>query len=609
MISKEDLISFSVELVQNNIDKFFKSIGDFSVDAYKKIKLSSGIAFKRYLETSIKKYSEFKTILYRDAPVFIYEFYEDSELTFGENIIDASDINKLFDLSNNKIIISGSAGTGKSTLMKHLFLNSIEKRTEIPIFVELKNINNITDISPNFLSGKFNLLDFIYESLTNLNFNLEKEYFLKSIESGHLIFFFDGFDEVTPEIREELSLQIVKLGDKYFENSIIISSRPSDDFITWNSFTELRMLPLSKRKALNLIGKINYDTEIKERFIEELDRKLYERHESFSSNPLLLTIMLMTFSQFSDIPEKMYLFYQHAFETLFSKHDSTKGGYKRRMYTTLAMDDFVKILSSFSIQSYSNNNISFEYRTIKKYLDGAKKINSIDFDTHNYYRDLCESVSLIVKDGLVYTFSHRIFQEYFTAIFIINCSDERQIKLLDKLSSRFSTDNVFDMLFEMDRSRLEKNYVIPYLESIKAESEYDTANFYESTFKYLKMVFNTIHFEYRENELYNSFGLKDTQLFRFVRKIYRRYKLIYSIDIEIEYGKDIKLLYKDFYPDSDKNNRIHLDDFASIVTKEKLVESMPSVESYLFLMKLLEELKKEHRKQDESIDNILFELI
>ncbi|WP_182298225.1 NACHT domain-containing protein [Cohnella cholangitidis] len=372
MVSKEDLISFSVELVQNNIERTIRGISHFGSDSYKKIKVNSGAAFKSYLETAIRKYSDIKTILYRDAPVFLYKFYEDSELLFGDNVIDASDLDNLLQVSD-KIIITGSAGTGKSTLMKHLFLSAIANKNRIPIFVELKNINNIPDIVNLIHSGEYRLLDFIYHSVKSLNFSFEEEYFIRAIDNGNLFFYFDGFDEVNPEIRELLSLQIIELSDKYYENVIIVSSRPDEGFVAWNSFCEIRMLPLSKKKALSLMNKIEYESEMKERFIDELDKNLYERHKSFASNPLLLTIMLMSFSQYSDIPEKIYLFYQQAFETLFTKHDSTKGGYKRKMYTNLAMDDFVKVLSAFAIQSYSNNNISFDYTTISKYLNGAKK--------------------------------------------------------------------------------------------------------------------------------------------------------------------------------------------------------------------------------------------
>ncbi len=41
------------------------------------------------------------------------------------------------------IIIQGTGGIGKSTLMKHLFINELEQKSLIPVFLELKDINDL----------------------------------------------------------------------------------------------------------------------------------------------------------------------------------------------------------------------------------------------------------------------------------------------------------------------------------------------------------------------------------------------------------------------------------------------------------------------------------
>ena len=42
---------------------------------------------------------------------------------------------------NSKITIIGSAGSGKSTIVKYLFLNCIEEKDYIPIKIELRYLN------------------------------------------------------------------------------------------------------------------------------------------------------------------------------------------------------------------------------------------------------------------------------------------------------------------------------------------------------------------------------------------------------------------------------------------------------------------------------------
>ena len=41
------------------------------------------------------------------------------------------------------IIIQGTGGIGKSTLMKHLFINELEQKSLIPVFLELKDFNDL----------------------------------------------------------------------------------------------------------------------------------------------------------------------------------------------------------------------------------------------------------------------------------------------------------------------------------------------------------------------------------------------------------------------------------------------------------------------------------
>ena len=41
------------------------------------------------------------------------------------------------------IIIQGTGGIGKSTLMKHLFINELEQKSLIPVFLVLKDINDL----------------------------------------------------------------------------------------------------------------------------------------------------------------------------------------------------------------------------------------------------------------------------------------------------------------------------------------------------------------------------------------------------------------------------------------------------------------------------------
>lgn len=71
----------------------------------------------------------------------------------------------------------------------------------------------------------------------------------------------------------------------------------------------------SNEQALQLIDKLEYCPEeprFKQQFREKLEKEYFRTHSGFVRNPLLLTLMLMNYRRFADVPEKKYVFYEQA---------------------------------------------------------------------------------------------------------------------------------------------------------------------------------------------------------------------------------------------------------------------------------------------------------
>ena len=262
--------------------------------------------------------------------------------------------------------------------------------------------------------------------------------------------------------------------DRYPDNYYILSSRPCSEFIEFQRFTVLSSLPLTLEQAVSLIKKIKFDMEIKNRFLKVLETELFETHESFASNPLLLSIMLLTFDNYAEIPAKLHLFYSNAFETLYSKHDATKSGYRREMRSILSYDVFRNAFSCFCFITYSHNKYKFSHDEILSYLSRVIKLTKVSFDVNDYLYDLVSSLSVLYSEGEYYQFAHRSFQEYFSAVFLKELSDNQMEKLAMQLIRRdrirASSDSVFSMLFDMAQLRFEKNILLPLLANIESSS-------------------------------------------------------------------------------------------------------------------------------------------
>ena len=461
--SQQFLTNVATNIVEDSAKNAWNKIKKFFLDLDAKDSIRYKTAYETYLINTEQKVSKIKTIIYRRAPKDLYSFYECIGVLYNGNTINTENINNLLEIGN-KIIVTGTGGVGKSILFKHLFLNTVAETEYIPVLIELRsfNIHDVKDIS---------IYTAIYKCLVDNGFELSEEYFEYSLREGAYIIFFDGYDEVNRDKTEKITSEIKALSEKYGENKFFISSRPSEEFIGWNDFCEVETLKLNKQQALNLVKKLEFDEVVKDTFYKELDRTLYDKYESFASNPLLLNIMLLTFQKHASIPERLNDFYDEAFVTLFNVHDATKDSYVRDIRSGLGCEDFKLVFSYICFKSYFNGEFQFSESRIRFYIQQAKeKFDRFNFTVENFQEDLTQSVCMLVKEGGTYRFSHRSFQEYFAAWYTCKLVDDVQAKLLlnwiQESDSVFS-DSYFTMLFDLQSEKVNKIILCPILKEVK----------------------------------------------------------------------------------------------------------------------------------------------
>ena len=426
---------------------------------YNEVKIDLEIPFQAYLTNSYEKYSKIKTIIYGIEPKKLYDFFEIPFLKKGSDIIKPTTTKILTDLSKF-LIIEGSGGIGKSTLMKHLFLSELKLKDYIPIFIELKDFNE---------EGHLDLEKLLLKKLNQFHNTFQEEYLDYALQSGCFLFLLDGYDELYSENQKEFFKKLNDFCDKYPENHYILSSRPysESEFIEFQRFTVLKAVSFTKEQAISLITKIEYpDEELKDKFIRDLESGLYDRHKSFASNPLLLNIMLSTYNDYAEIPQKLHLFYYQAFDTMLSKHDATKS-YRRKMLSDLSSDTFKECFAIFCFLTYQKAKTEFTFPEIeeifKKFPPRIKNVLNIG----DFIDDLGNALCVLYREGNRYKFTHRSFQEYFVAYFLNIQTDSkmRDYSFLLIESGKFSTsaDSVFPMLEDMSTQRFNNNILIPLL--------------------------------------------------------------------------------------------------------------------------------------------------
>lgn len=506
MVENELIAGCVKAILEKYTEPIMNKVSSFCKDEWEKFKVDFDISFRDYLENSVEKYGKIKTILYRTEPKYIYDFFICPDLIKGRNtVVDGSSINNIIDISNF-VIIQGAGGIGKSTFLKHLFLNEISQHDLIPVFVELKELNA--------LDGDYDIIEFVFQRLNDLGSTIKKEYMDYALQSGCFLFLLDGYDEIFSDRKDAFFRKLERFCDKYSNNCFVISSRPYSEFVEFQRFTVLEVQKLRKQQALELISKIEYDEEIKQRFLMALDESLYEKHSSFASNPLLLSIMLLTFDNYAEIPEKLHLFYANAFETLYYKHDATKAGYHREMRCPLTYDAFKKVFAQFCFYTYYQGKVELTLDDICAALQ--KGISGVPpFEPRDFLYDLVNSICVLYKDSLNYKFTHRSFQEYFTAVFLKEVSDQHMTRLGTSLAKkdffRLSHDSVFPMLSDMAEYRFGQNILLPLI--IEFEGNCVEKDKYDLYYYSLHPI---IHLQYFDDRIALFYKQQESDLVKFL---------------------------------------------------------------------------------------------
>jgi energy-coupling factor transporter ATP-binding protein EcfA2 len=452
-------------LLKSAIDITVESLSKLTSGWDSKLRSKFRGSFKTYTEETCKHCSTVYNLINKNNPSNLSDIYVEPPFYFYTDRKEYSSF-KAFNPfeKHNKILIKGTAGLGKSTLCKHLYLHFVHNKNGIPLFIELKHINNT----------KLTLWDFILNELKLTGVNINSEHIIDLFKSGKFILILDGFDEVDPEIRHRLEIQLRELLKECRKLKIMISSRPDERLANWDNFRIIKLLPFTRDKSIELIQKIDFNEDIKAKFAGLIGKEeIYNKFESFLSNPLLTTIMFITYDEFgyNTLSDKMNIFYERAFEALLVRHDSTKSQFHRKFSSNLNPYDIKVVAEAFSIQSYVDRAFAFSESQTVEYIVKSKKLTKLEFQTEFMLTDLTRSICLLHLDGLNYTFTHRSFQEYLSAVFLSKLEHESRRTLLTNVLKNIETDNVIELLYSINPQMVIREIAIPLFEEAIDEFE------------------------------------------------------------------------------------------------------------------------------------------
>lgn len=453
--------AIAAEFLSQRLDSIVDAMKDLVKETGDKVRLRLDRTYRIYLTALAAKYSKAKSFMLRGESVPLYKFYVHLDLTIRHKRVSAAGLREVLSVSRHAII-TGSGGSGKSMFIRHLLMDALSSKVKVPVFIELRQFNG-TDA---------NLVDVIKDALSAFGLDVGSAYIDKALQLGHFLFFLDGYDEVAYDKRDKVATYILDFVRKLGQNDIIVTSRWDSALEGWQDFAVHSIAPLNVAQARAVIERLSFDEEMKQRFIRDLQGGLFDRHQSFLSNPLLLSIMLLSYGQSAGIPSKLSVFYNQAYEALFERHDALKDGYRRQLRSGLDIQDFSKLFAAFCLRAYDKAQVSFSKSEVLEHIDMAQELVGMRVNRNCYFQDLTEAVCLLVEDGIQIVYPHRSFQEYFAARFICDAPPNAQEQLIQRYTQRghtVRTDVLLTMLHEMRPDVVERYYLIPCLSRLLGE--------------------------------------------------------------------------------------------------------------------------------------------
>lgn len=424
--------------------------------------------FQEYLERMYDKYSIINTLVLHNSRLKLREIYVAQTLVKERQHKD-DDVEAKIDKmpvklikEYKKILITDTAGMGKSTITRRMFIDLIDSGLAdvgIPIYVELNRLNKDRTI-----------IKEIQDGLDSLSQKFDSLLLFKLIQTGGFIFFFDGYDEISIADRAIVTKDIQSFISKAGTNNYyILTSRPEDELTTFGDFQAFKIKALTKKEAFELLRKYDMSPqkEISKKLINILKSGEYRSIDEYLENPLLVSLLFAAYDHKQTIPLKKHLFYRQVYEAFFDTHDLSKGIDAHQKCSGLDIDDFSRVLKFVGYVCLIKIGVKFDKETILKEIERAKEFcANLNFKKSDFFKDMQTSVPLFCKDGNEYKWVHKSLMEYFAARFIADDAKQNQDKILTGIyRSEFAEKytNLLDLYYDIDNPGFMKNIELPLL--------------------------------------------------------------------------------------------------------------------------------------------------
>lgn len=345
------------------------------------------------------------------------------------------------------LMIWGTAGSGKTTALKMHFLALLDELqrsgisdSRVPIFIRLRRFSTI-GISNNLVEAIAHIIE-----VSGLNFSESEEVALLMLKEGKLVVLLDGLDEVPRNVLQQVQEEVDELVRNYPKNHFALTCRYGATDYKPASFKEVEMTAFDYSQIeqfVKLWFERSKERDLDSRFMGHLCDS--PQIQELAKNPLMLTMICSMYDKGFDFPKSESILFDDATDMYLSKWDSYRRidhrdlifdekltrTRRRRLFYNLAFSGMNAVDGE---PKYFWKRIELE-RFIKGFIVNLPDVQdaSIDTDARAIINALEAQDSLLTRTSSdAYTFSYRSFQEYFTAMSIVEekGTDPKELKEL-----------------------------------------------------------------------------------------------------------------------------------------------------------------------------------
>lgn len=329
---------------------------------------------------------------------------------------------------NNYLLVRGEAGSGKTTLIKHMAYSIIRNENvwnfndHLPVLIFLKEMKAFGDankgIVPNRLSAEKLLAAYVDDVAQNgLNCEIIRSY----ATEGRIIFLVDGLDEIEPGFRDFVAMSLAAYRANHHGCKMIFSGRPhgvtgaaadrfGDHLVDVQDFNDEQIETFIRKWFLSVNGRESITGQkTADMMISEL--KTHQDIDLLKRNPLMLTAICILYNDEKTLPEQRAELYKKFITHLLTKRFGDDHSRVHKYVKELAHDMFMD--GEKGVDGITAKKILARYYPDDTRDELDQRFATIENDS-----------GLMRHESGKFRFSHLTFQEFLTATHMIDKEEE-----------------------------------------------------------------------------------------------------------------------------------------------------------------------------------------